>query len=314
MNRNPGMRAGQLIGTMNGQQVVGLDIAKQVFQLHTVDMCTGEIVNMQLKRAKVLQHLASKPACLIAMEACGGAHHWARQFTALGHTVRLLHAKIVRPFVTGNKTDATDARAIWLAVQQPKVKFVGMKTAEQQATLTLHRQRELLMKMRNMQSNALRGLLYEFGAVFAKGQRALFSELEPTLESLSGQLPQIVVDSLREPKTSRASTSAWRCTSGPTRKCGALPRSLAWACSRPRPPLPRWGTPTPSNQGVSSAPGSDWSPTNAARVAKCAWATSPNAVIPICAPYSFTAPEAYSPMPNSPGHGSKPSAIAGPPT
>ena len=201
MNRNPGMNAGQLIGTMNGQQVVGLDIAEQVFQLHTVDMCTGEIVNIQLKRAKVLQHFASKPACLIAMEACGGAHHWARQFTALGHTVRLLHAKIVRPFVTGNKTDATDARAIWLAVQQPNVKLVGMKTAEQQATLTLHRQRELLMKMRNMQSNALRGLLYEFGAVFAKGQRALLTELEPTLEDLSGQLPQMVADSLREQLT-----------------------------------------------------------------------------------------------------------------
>ena len=135
------------------------------------------------------------------MEACGGAHHWARQFTALGHTVRLLHAKVVRPFVTGNKTDVTDARAIWPAVQQPNVKLVGMKTAEQQATLTLHRQRELLMKMRNMQSNALRGLLYEFGAVFAKGQRALFSELEPTLDSLSGQLPQMVADSLREQLT-----------------------------------------------------------------------------------------------------------------
>lgn len=100
--------------------------------------------------------------------------------------------------MTGNKTDVTDARAIWLAVQQPDVKFVGMKTAEQQATLTLHRQRELLMKMRNMQSNALRGLLYEFGAIFAKGQRALLTELEPALESLSAQLPQMVADSLRE--------------------------------------------------------------------------------------------------------------------
>lgn len=198
MNRNPGMNAGQLIGTMNGLQVVGLDIAKQVFQQHTVDMCTGEIVNVQLKRAKVLQYFANKPPCLIAMEACGGAHHWARQLTALGHSVRLLHAKIVRPFVSGNKTDASDARAIWLAVQQPGVKFVGIKTTGQQATLTLHRQRELLMKMRNMQSNALRGLLYEFGAVFARGQRALLAELEPALESLSGQLPHVVADSLRE--------------------------------------------------------------------------------------------------------------------
>jgi transposase len=192
------MNAGQTIGTMNGLQVVGLDIAKHVFQLHTVDMVTGEIVNMQLKRAKVLEHFANKAACLIAIEACGGAHHWARELVALGHTVRLLHAKIVRPFVSGNKTDATDARAIWLAVQQPGVKFVGIKSAAQQATLTLHRQRELLLKMRTMQTNALRGLLYEFGATFAQGRKALFKDVEQALEALSGQLPQMVRDSLRE--------------------------------------------------------------------------------------------------------------------
>jgi transposase len=198
MNRNTGMNAGQIIGTMNGLQVVGLDIAKHVFQLHTVDMVTGEIVNMQLKRAKVLEHFANKAACLIAIEACGGAHHWARELGALGHTVRLLHAKIVRPFVSGNKTDATDARAIWLAVQQPGVKFVGIKSTAQQATLTLHRQRELLLKMRTMQANALRGLLYEFGATFAQGRKALFKDVEQALEDLSGQLPQRVRDSLRE--------------------------------------------------------------------------------------------------------------------
>lgn len=198
MNRNTGMTAGQIIGSMNGQQVIGLDIAKHVFQLHTVDMCTGEIVNVQIKRAQVLEHFVNKAACLIAIEACGGSHHWARELTAQGHSVRLLHAKIVRPFVSGNKTDATDARAIWLAVQQPGVKFVGIKTAAQQATLTLHRQRELLMKMRTMQTNALRGLLYEFGATFAKGRKALFKDVEQTLEELSGQLPPMVRDSLRE--------------------------------------------------------------------------------------------------------------------
>ena len=198
MNRNTGMNAGQIIGTMNGLQVVGLDIAKHVFQLHTVDMGTGEIVNKQIRRARVLEHFVNKPACLIAIEACGGAHHWARELQALGHTVRLLHARAVRPFVTGNKTDATDARAIWLAVQQPHVKFVGIKSAAQQATLTLHRQRELLMKMRTMQTNALRGLLYEFGATFAKGPKALLGEIEQALVSLSDQLPQMVADSLRE--------------------------------------------------------------------------------------------------------------------
>ena len=198
MNRNTGMNAGQIIGTMNGQQVIGLDIAKLVFQLHSVDMGTGEIMNVQIKRAKVLEHFVNKPHSLIAMEACGGAHHWARELTALGHTVRLLRAKIVRPFVSGNKTDQADARAIWIAVQQPGVKFVGIKTAAQQATLTLHRQRELLMKMRTMQTNALRGLLYEFGATFAQGRKALFKDVEQTLEDLAGQLPQMVRDSLRE--------------------------------------------------------------------------------------------------------------------
>jgi transposase len=208
MNRNTGMNAGQIIGTLNGLQVVGLDIAKHVFQLHTVDMGTGEIVNVQIKRARVMEHFANKVASLIAIEACGGAHHWARELTALGHSVRLLHAKAVRPFVSGNKTDATDARAIWLAVQQPGVKFVGIKTAAQQATLTLHRQRELLMKMRTMQTNALRGLLYEFGATFAKGKKALFGEIEAVLETLAEQLPQMVRDSLREQAERIKATSA----------------------------------------------------------------------------------------------------------
>lgn len=198
MNRTSGMNAGQIIGTMNGQQVIGLDIAKHVFQMHSVNMGTGEIFNVQIKRAKVLEHFANHAPCVVAIEACGGAHHWARELGTLGHTVRLLHAKIVRPFVSGNKTDATDARAIWLAVQQPGVKFVGIKTSAQQATLTLHRQRELLMKMRIMQTNALRSLLYEFGATFAKGKRALFKEIEATLEGLAHTLPQMVRDSLRE--------------------------------------------------------------------------------------------------------------------
>ena len=102
------------------------------------------------------------------------------------------------PFVAGNKTDATDARAIWLAIQQPGTKFVGMKTLAQQVTLVLHRQRELLMRMKVMQINALRGLRYEFGATFARGRNALFSEIEATLESLVNEMPQYVADSLRE--------------------------------------------------------------------------------------------------------------------
>ncbi|SCC91121.1 transposase [Thiomonas sp. X19] len=161
-------------------------------------MATGELSNVQIKRGKVLEHFANHRPCLIGIEACGGAHHWARELRVLGHEVRLLHAQAVRPFVSGNKTDATDARAIWLAVQQPGTKFVGMKSLAQQATLTLHRQRELLVKMRTMQLNALRGLLYEFGAVFAKGKKALLGEVESALDALRNKLPQMVADSLRE--------------------------------------------------------------------------------------------------------------------
>lgn len=150
MHRLTVQSAGQIIGQMAGLQVIGLDIAKSVFQLHSVEMSTGEIVNVQLKRAKVLGHFANHAPCLIGIEACGGSHHWARKLTAQGHVVRLIHAKAVRPFVNGNKTDAADARAIWLAIQQPGTKFVGVKTLAQQATLTLHRQREMLMRMKIM--------------------------------------------------------------------------------------------------------------------------------------------------------------------
>ena len=198
MHRCTTQSAGQIIGQVAGLQVIGLDIAKSVFQLHTVDMSTGEIVNVQLKRTKVLGHFANRAPCLIGIEACGGAHHWARELTAQGHAVRLIHAKAVRPFVNGNKTDATDARAIWLAIQQPGTKFVGVKTLAQQATLTLHRQREMLMRMKIMQINALRGLLYEFGATLARGKKALLGELELALEALANSIPQYVVDSLRE--------------------------------------------------------------------------------------------------------------------
>lgn len=198
MHPKASQSAGQTLGQIQGRQVVGLDIAKNVFQLHTVDMSTGEIINTSLKRAKVLQHFAKHPPCVIGIEACGGAHHWARELSQLGHSVRLIHARAVRPFVYGNKTDATDARAIWQAVQQPGMRFVAPKTLQQQATLVLHRQRQLLKKIKNMQTNALRGLLQEFGLVFAKGDKALFDKLEAALERLGEHIPQYVIDSLRD--------------------------------------------------------------------------------------------------------------------
>lgn len=140
--------------------VVGLDIAKNVFQVHYVDIGTGEIINKPIKRANLLDFFANRPPCMIGMEACGGAHHWARKMRDQGHQVRLMQARFVKAFNIGNKSDAADARAIWLAVQQPG-KDVAIKTEAQQAVLAMHRMRQQLIKFRTMQMNGLRGLLTE---------------------------------------------------------------------------------------------------------------------------------------------------------
>ena len=113
------------------KMIVGVDTAKRVFHLFWVDVETGEEVNLKLSRAKFLRHFANFVPCLVAMEACGGSQHWARELLALGHEVRILPAKMVRPFLRGNKNDTHDARAIWTAVQQPGVRTVTVKTEEQ---------------------------------------------------------------------------------------------------------------------------------------------------------------------------------------
>jgi transposase len=190
------MHAGQVIGWMSGLQVVGMDIAKSVFQLYTVDMKTGELRDKRLKRDKVLEFFRLMAPAMVAMEACGGAHHWARQLQKLGHQVRLVHARAVRPFVQGNKTDVTDARAIWLAVQQSGMRFVAVKTEAQQAALTLHRQRQQLVKMITMQLNGLRGLLYEFGVTLPLGRKAMLAQVVGAIDSVAPVLPKMTVDSL----------------------------------------------------------------------------------------------------------------------
>ena len=119
--------------------VVGVDIAKRVFQLHWVEPQTGDIVALQLKRERFLEHFANRSSCVIGMEACGGSQHWARALQTLGHEVKLLSGRMVKPFVGGNKNDAADARGIWTAMQQPGIKAVTIKSEAQQAVLALHR-------------------------------------------------------------------------------------------------------------------------------------------------------------------------------
>lgn len=178
--------------------VYGVDIAKSVFQLHWVDQETGEVVSKQIKRAKFLDHFANRSTCLIGMEACGGAQHWARRLSDMGHQVKLMAGKAVKAFVMGNKNDAADARAIWAAVQQPHVKAVAVKTESQQAVLALHRMRQQLVKFRTMQINGLRGLLTEYGEVMGLGRAALNKSLPEVLAKLVERLPAVLIETLRE--------------------------------------------------------------------------------------------------------------------
>jgi transposase len=180
--------------------VIGMDIAKNIFQLHIVDAESGEIQRVKLKRDRVADFFANRQSSLVALEACGGAHHWARMLQAQGHQAKLLPAKHVRPFVLRDKTDARDAQAIWVAAQQFHIKPVPVKSEQQQACLALHRIRAQLMKMRVMQTNALRGILYEFGIVLPEGHRILLQRIQGELSKAqeSDRLPVVVVLSVQE--------------------------------------------------------------------------------------------------------------------
>lgn len=178
--------------------VVGVDLAKNVFQVYWIEPETGEIRNVQIKRSKFLEHFVNRAPCVVGMEACGGSQHWARELGKLGHEVVILPGKRVKAFVSGNKSDAIDARAIWMAVRQGGIKPVAVKTEAQQATLALHRMRQQLVKVRTMHINELRGLLTEYGEVFAKGRAPLARGVAEALERLATRLPAVVVDSLLE--------------------------------------------------------------------------------------------------------------------
>lgn len=150
-----------------------IDIAKSVFQLHWVEPDTGEIHRKKLQRAKVLEFFVRRQPGLIAMEACGGAHHWGRALSQLGHQVQLLPAHKVKEAVSGNKDDARDARAIWITATHKDVRPVAIKTAQQQAELFTHRVRSHWVSLRTATVNQLRGMLYEFGVVAPKGRKSV---------------------------------------------------------------------------------------------------------------------------------------------
>lgn len=168
---------------------IGLDLAKLVFQVHGVDEHGRVVLRKQLRRDQVAAFFARLEPCLIGMEACGSAHHWARKLQALGHTVRLIAPQFVKPYVKSNKNDAADAEAICEAVGRPSMRFVPIKNIEQQAVLSLHRVRQGFVRARTAQANQIRGLLAEFGFVVPQGIGYVTKRVPELIEDATHELP-----------------------------------------------------------------------------------------------------------------------------
>ena len=190
---------------MNGISTVGLDLAKQVFEVHAVGGAGEVVLRKSLRRGQVTAFFAGLPPCLVGMEACATAHHWARELTALGHEVRLMPPQYVKAYRKRHKNDAADAAAICEAVTRPSMRFVPVKSEAQQAALTIHRTRDLLVRQRTMLINALRGHLAEFGVIAPQGPRhvaqlvaAVRDAAEPRVPELARRVLAMLVEQLEQ--------------------------------------------------------------------------------------------------------------------
>ena len=213
---------------------VGIDLAKSVFQIHGVNKHGKAVLRKQLRRQQMAEFFANMPPCLIGMEACGSAHHWARKLQAMGHTVRLMAPQFVKPYVKTNKNDAADAEAICEAVARPNMRFVPIKNVEQQAVLALHRARQGFVTARTAQANQVRGLLAEYGLVFSQGFATLVLRVPELLEDATNELPgsfrlliQRLLDHLKEidrqVQEIEAEIVAWHRDNALSRKLAAVP-------------------------------------------------------------------------------------------
>src|SRR5215212_3518943 len=190
---------------MSEIKTIGLDLAKHVFQVHGVDAAGECVLRKRLRRGQVISFFAQLPRCLVGIEACATAHYWARELEATGHEVRLMPAQYVKAYVKRNKTDAADAEAICEAVRRPTMRFVPIKTAEQQAAVLLHRGRERLVRQRTTLVNALRAHLAEFGVVAPLGLRnigkliaIIRDENDARLPSLARQVLQVLATQMQQ--------------------------------------------------------------------------------------------------------------------
>jgi transposase len=219
---------------MNKISVIGLDLAKNVFQVHGVDGEGEVVVRKQLKRSQVRRFFTNLEPCLVGMEACGGAHYWSRELAGLGHTVRVMAPIFVKPYLKTNKNDRKDAEAICEAVQRPSMRFVQPKTPEQQCVLHLHRARRLLVRQRVALSNHLRGILSEYGIVLPQGANALSGRLPALLEDAENDLPMLTRPLLAECKEEHdqlmerverleAQIKAWHANNSVSQRLASIP-------------------------------------------------------------------------------------------
>lgn len=177
---------------MGEVSTIGLDIAKAVFQVHGIDEAGTVLIRKRISRTKMIEFFTDLPSCLVGIEACPSAHHWGRELQALGHTVKLMPPSYLKAYLKRGKNDANDAAAICEAVTRPSMRFVPIKTKQQQTALMLHRTRQLLVRQRTMLSNALRGHLAELGIVSAKGRNGTGELLRIIADSADNRLPATV--------------------------------------------------------------------------------------------------------------------------
>ena len=181
---------------MGEVSTIGLDIAKSVFQVHGVDADGAVVIRKRIGRAKVLEFFAALPPCVVGIEACPSAHHWSRKLRALGHTVRLMPPSYVKAYLKRSKNDANDAAAICEAVTRPSMRFVPIKSEQQQSGLMLHRSRQLLVRQRTMIANAIRGHMAELGIISAKGRNGTAELLEVIANAADDCIPAVARFSL----------------------------------------------------------------------------------------------------------------------
>jgi len=219
---------------MSELTTIGLDLAKHVFQVHGIDAQGTTVLRKRLRRGQVLAFFSRIPRCVVGLEACATAHYWARELGALGHEVRLMPAQYVKAYIKRNKHDAADAEAICEAVQRPTMRFVPVKTAEQQATQLLHRGREQLVRQRTMLVNALRAHLAEFGIVAAQGLRNVGELIaivrddgDTRLPDVARQVLQVLANQIEQIETAVAALErqllAWHKTNPVSQRLASIP-------------------------------------------------------------------------------------------